>query len=190
MARWTGEVVRVKATVARNPYTGQVLTSYEDGNEDREDNGILWMREGLTGAGEPEFGQVSIYRQRACMRRRQCQVCGQKITTPVIRWLLRPDQIVRVGEDTVTTSPPTCDACIPLSISECPVMSKERVIARVLEYELWGVSGLIVRYDPETGKAQQSKRALIAYGREKYPFDLTAVIAKQQAVRWTKWVME
>ena len=100
-----------------------MLARDQDGNEDREYNGILWMREGLTRAGEPEFGQVSIYRQRACMRRRQCQVCGQKITSPVIRWLLHPSQISG-GEDTVTCSPPTCDACIELSIGECPVVSR------------------------------------------------------------------
>lgn len=193
-ARWTGEVKREPATVGVDPADGKLHVYYPDGNEVRDDHGVLWLREGTTRAGEPEFGELSVYRQRACMLRRKCQVCGNRIESRVIRWLLHPKQIVTNrdprlrGEDvTLTSSPPTCDDCIEKSITLCPVMSEQRVIARVLEYEVWGVTGLLVKYDQE-GVLHQSKEWGVAGYHWDFPF--TQVVAKQQVVAWTKFVME
>lgn len=194
-ARWTGEVNREPATVGTDPSDGSLHVYYPDGREVRDHMGVLWMREGLTRTGEPEFGELSVHRQRACMMKRLCQVCGNKIDQPVIRWLLDPRQIVTSrdprlrGEDiTVTSSPPTCDECVEKSIKLCPAMSRDRVIARVLEYKVWGVTGLYVSYDEETGELKQTKNWGV--GAYHWPMKFSQIVAKQQVVAWTKFVME
>lgn len=188
VARWSNEGNQTPIRIGRRT-DGRIEASYEDGVEIRDDNGILWHREGLTRSGTPEFGEVSVYRQRAAMRHRLCQVCGTKIEGRVIRWLLHPDQIVQRDGKTLTSSPPTCDSCVNLSIVECPAMKRERMIARVLEYQLWGVYGTATRFGAD-GQAETTGRTYIEYGRTDYPFDYRAVIAKQQVVEWTKFVLE
>lgn len=190
VALWSGESIAGPIQVGQMP-DGRVRAFYEDGNEFRDDRDVLWMREGIGRTGVPNFGEVSAFRQRAAMRRRLCQVCGEKIESKVIRWLLHPSQIVTTPRtnSAITISPPTCDDCVDLSISKCPVMKRDdsRVIARVLEYEVWGVWGTIARFG-EDGQGQTSGRNYIAYDRP--DIDMQAVIAKQQVVKWTKFVME
>ncbi|NUS02090.1 MAG: hypothetical protein HOV97_05945 [Nonomuraea sp.] len=192
VARWSGEVCADPLSVGEFE-DGTCRVFYVDGNEVRDEHDVLWMREGITRAGEPQFGEVSIYRQRASMRKRLCQVCGQKIISPVIRWLVHPEQIVPRDDGTaLTMSPPTCDSCVDLSMVACPVMKHEdkRVIARVLEYEVWGVLGIVARFD-EMGRGQQTTgRNMIDYSRTDYPFNFQQVVAKQQVVRWTKFRVE
>lgn len=190
VTRWSGEVSPVPIQVGQRE-DGSVVAFYEDGREDRDDNGVLWMREGINRAGTPQFSEVSAFRQRAAMRRRLCQVCGEKIATPVVRWLLHEAQLHPRNDGSILTiSPPTCDSCVDLSMSACPRMRQQegRIIARVLEYEVWGIWGTVVRYS-EAG-AQTTGKNLISYSRTDYPFDFHQVVAKQQAVRWTKFVIE
>lgn len=188
VARWSGEVIQQPVQIGLLP-DGSTRAFYDDGNEDRDAHGVLWFREGIGRTGEPQFGEVSIYRQRACMQKRLCQVCGQKIQSKVIRWLLHPDQIIRTprADAVLTMSPPTCDDCIDLSIGECPVMKNKRVVARVLEYEPWGVYGTVARFG-EDGQGQTSGRSYIDYSRT--DVSMQQVIAKQLIVKWTKFVME
>lgn len=189
VTRWTGAITRDRISVGRTT-EGECCAFYPDGNEDRDSTGVLWWREGITRTGEPEFAQVSTYRQRASMRRRLCQVCGQKITDRAITWLIDPRQINQLASgETVTTSPPTCASCVPLALELCPAMRQDYRIARVLEYEVFGVSGSVVRLNEE-GKIQQVNNALINFRRTDYPFSLEAVVAKQQAVQWTKFKIE
>lgn len=189
VARWSGEVVKAPVSVGTLA-NGGIEVFYDDGVEIRDDYGVLWMREGVTRGGEPYLGQVSVHRQRACMRRRACQVCGRKIDTPVIRWLLHPKQIVtRPDGRTITMSPPTCDECVELSKSQCPVMKNERVIVKVLEYKTWGVMGMLARLSQD-GTVQKADQCMIEYARTDYDFTFKQIIAKQQLVEWTKWVVE
>lgn len=187
VARWTGQVYGRPAQVTT--IEGRSNLFYEDGHEIRDEHhGILWIREGLTRNGDPEFAQVSAHRQRMAMRRRLCQICGGGLPDGVINWLMHPDQLeVRQDGSTLTQSPPTCDACIPLALKLCPALKKSHQIVKVLEYQLWGVSGLIVSVD-EDRKVQQSRRnVLIQYGREGWNYG--AVVAKQQVVELTKFVL-
>lgn len=188
VARWSDEAPTGPAQIGIRA-DGSCAVYYEDGVENREDNGVLWIREGIRRGGTPEYSQVSAYRQRASMRHRLCQVCGSKIETPVIRWLLDPRQIntSRAGV-TRTISPPTCDACIPLALELCPALKKDHAIAKVLEYEITGVWSTVVRV--VDGEAQQTNEVMVDYDRTDYPFAFTQVIARQQVVTWTKFVME
>ena len=191
VTRWSGEVVWVPVQVGQRE-DGAVVAFYEDGREVRDDNGVLWMREGINRAGEPQFSEVSAFRQRAAMRRRLCQVCGEKIASPVIRWLVHEAQLHRQADGSVVTiSPPTCDDCVDLSMNVCPRMKRAdgRIIAKVLEYEIWGVWGTVARFG-EDGAGQTTGKNLINYHRTDYPFGWKQVIAKQQAVRWTKFTLE
>lgn len=189
VARWTGEVDQTSVSVGIERATGITVAFYEDGIENRDEHGVLWHREGINRTGTPQFGEVSVYRQRAAMRHRLCQVCGEKIEGRLIRWLLHPAQIVERNGKTITMSPPTCDPCIELSKAECPAMKRERVIAKVLDYEPWGVYGTVVRMN-DAGDVQTTGRTYIEYDRKDFAFDYRAVIAKQQIVEWTKFIIE
>lgn len=188
VARWSGEIAKSPAQVARTP-DGQVVVLYERG-ELRDDHGVLWISESPTREGVPEYAQVSAWRQRSCMLNRLCQVCGEQIESRLIRWLIDPRQIHTMSNAaTATMSPPTCDGCIPLALDLCPAMKKSHRIAKVLEYRVIGVYGTVVRYGPEN-QPQQTEDVLIEYDRKDYPFAFTQVVARQQVVEWTKFLME
>lgn len=193
VTRWSGEVIEESLTISLHPERREIMVGYRNGNENREPSGILWQREGITRGGEPQWAQVSTYRQRASMTRRKCQVCGRKIESRVIRWLI-PKRLLETTEDgeTLTTSPPTCDSCIPLALELCPFLKKsgEWVILRVLEYEAWGVLGEAVAYDKEKHATQRLRGAMIKYDKEYPRISPGAVIAKQQVAQLTKFSEE
>jgi hypothetical protein len=188
VARWSGEQVAEPATVGMGP-DGTLVVYYKDGNELRDESGILWIREKVDRSGTPQYAQVSAMRQRSCMRYGLCQVCGEKIETPVVRWLIDPRQIVQREGTTLTYSPPTCDGCVELSLTLCPAMKKKHAIVRVLEYEVWGVSASVVRLNDD-GRAEETKEGLIDPRRTDLPFKFTQVVARQQVVVWKKWMVE
>jgi hypothetical protein len=193
VTRWSNEVigdpVRFKFTPA-----GLVL-AYEHGGEEREPSGILWQREGVMRGGEPEYSQVSTYRQRRAMRKCACQICGQKIDTRPIRWLMI-EALLDFTRDhnAVTLSAPTCEACIPISLALCPRLKGDRaenrlIIANVLEYELWGVHGEGVSLT-EDGKVRRHRSAMFSYQNGFPGVAPTAMMAKQQVVAFTKFTIE
>lgn len=186
VTRWTGEVSHDKAKLSLT--REGLLVHYEDGRENRDQGGILWMREGLTRAGAPEFSQVNAYRQRLSMSRRRCQVCGRKIESKVIHWLMVPEQLQTTPDGrTVTVSPPTCDDCIPLALELCPALKRGHIVVKVLEYVPWGVQGMVVGH--KDGRATQHN-ARVEYARDDYPFPKTCVVARQSVVEFTKFVVE
>lgn len=188
VARWSGEQLDEPAQVAYTP-EGDLFIYYADGREFRDEHGLLWIRENVDRAGTPEYAQVSATRQRNSMLHRLCQVCGDEIQEPVIRWLIDPRQIRNGAEgETITYSPPTCDGCVQLSLTLCPAMKKSHVVVRVLEYEVWGVSASVIRI--HEGRAQESKEGMIRYGKTGYPFGMHQVVARQQIVEWTKFRVE
>lgn len=197
VTRWTGEVCddKLQVSISREG----VHLEYKDGNENRDrDTGLLWKREGLGRAGEPQFAEVNTYRQRASMRHRKCQVCGSKINDRPIRWLMSRKQLHRgdatapwgVDEDSaLTMSAPTCSACIPLALGLCPhLRSSPWLILKVLDYEPWGVYGEAVRVDRETGRGRDLRGIMVPF--ENPPIELSAVVAFQSVVRLTKYVIE
>lgn len=195
VTRWTGEMLPTEHTVMhveQAPEPGAVALAYNSdlSPEEREANGILWQREGIARGGEPQFSQVSTYRQRAAMRKRLCQVCGKKIESPVISWLMAPGHLdVTDQGHAVTTNPPTCDGCLKVSLEKCPHLLKAgHFVVKVLEYELWGVQGEGVLYDPQANSIMRQNQIRVPYEGELPPMlNRYAVVAKQQVVRLTKF---
>jgi hypothetical protein len=202
VTRWTGEVDSTAPTMSLHRGNMQVHLRYPDGNEDRDDHGVLWKREGILRGGEPQFSELNTYRQRASMNKRLCQVCGKKINARLIRWVVGRRQLIDFENEEMfapsgnhlpgefgTISPPTCDACIPLATTLCPYLKKEGyAILKVLEYERWGVMGQAVELDVENERYRDHRGAYLSYVNPTLP--LTAIVAYQQCVKFTKAVFE
>lgn len=183
VTRWTDEQPNTPLKVSMTP--DGLLLHYEDGKENRESNGILWIREGIMRGGEPQFSQVSTYRQRACMVRCRCQVCGKPITDEVIPWLFAPGQLQENDGKTLTMNPPTCSDCVPIARELCPHLKRVDVIqAQVLEYRAWGVSAELM-----TNDGRRHNHQMISYDKEYPNLSKTAVVAKQQVVELTKFTL-
>lgn len=190
VTRWTEEEPSSAPAQVTLDEHGEPVVGYRDGVEFRDEHGVLWLREGIRRGGEPQFAQVSAYRQRAAMLHRRCQVCGRRIAERLIRWLMDPVQLTHLRDGTALTfSPPTCSSCVDIALNACPhLRSNDRLILSVLEYRIWGVWGDMVRLNPDEPepKVQYAKRVNISYDRP----DLAAAIAKQQIVQLTKFTIE
>ena len=186
VTRWTGEVIREPVQVEiRN---GSPWIFYADGQGNRDAFGVLWQREGETRGGEPEFSQVSCYRQRTSMLSKLCQVCGCKIDVSkgYIDWLVPKTLLINTYGDLTTTSPPTCARCIKIALAACPhLKANDWAMARVAAYTVWGVHGDIITRS-KNGVRRQEGRAY-KYGRTKPITPPTAVLAKQQIVVWQRY---
>jgi hypothetical protein len=116
-----------------------------------------WLQQ--PGVGEPEYGDVHGPRQRECMRRLLCQVCA----CPVKRddrlgwpWLLE-DHRGEPGwpEREVTTHPPVCPECQPVSALQCKHLRGNVVsvrVGRVLTDGVWGQLYALARNPVPAGK--------------------------------------
>lgn len=170
---------------------GSFRLGYKDGKDVRDGTGMLWQREGIARGGEPEWAAVNTYRQRSSMRRCQCQVCGKKIDERPIRWLMPPDGIEQVDEDTfITMQPPTCSECIPLALDLCPNLKKYGYqILKVIDYDQWGVYGDVVTM---TEGGPRRFKSAVSYNTADYgpDFRLAHVMAQQAVVRLGKFVVE
>lgn len=192
VTRWTKEIAgRVKVDVALED--GQLRVRYADGIEYRDKHGVLWQREGIMRGGEPQFAHVSGPRQRTCMRKQLCQVCGKRITDRPIRWLMDPGQLTLQEDGTgLTVSPPTCSSCVDVALDACPhLRTNERLILTVLEYRVWGVWGDVVYLDPNKPTADPGS---LQRTRMNVPYDqhwpLGSVLAKQQVAQLIKFTTE
>ncbi|MER5549424.1 hypothetical protein ABT072_45270 [Streptomyces sp. NPDC002589] len=94
--------------------------------------------------GEPIYDRVHPLRQRHVMQNMLCQVCAQ----PVERdehgwpWLLEDHRGERGWpEDEVTTHPPVCPACQPVSALQCRHLRGDVVSVRVGRVLTDGVYG-------------------------------------------------
>jgi hypothetical protein len=191
VTRWTDEVRRHQVRFKRTR-SGDLVVSYADGfPEERDPNGFLWQREGIKRGGEPEFAMVSTYRQRRAMRKGVCQVCGRRIDKRPIQWLV-PESLFDYTQqgEAVTLSAPTCSDCIPIALELCPHLKRNQLLlAKVLEYQVWGVSGEAVSLDP-AGEVRRHRSIMYPYGGRVVGIAPTAVMAKQQAVEFTKFTIE
>jgi len=187
VTRWTGEIpADRKIELYRVP--GGLRVSYPEATTEYRDRyGVLWQQEGIRRGGEPQFAQVSSHRQRAAMTKGLCQVCGDRIADKPIRWLMDPGQLRHTDNDeTLTVSPPTCSACVEIALKACPhLRTHDQVIVMVLEYEIWGVWGDMVRL--QDGRLQRKKGVYVPYDDS---LNLGAVVAKQQVVKFTKFIIE
>lgn len=202
IARWTGEVIpeASKVVITRREDGGLSLHYEESKHENRDRFGVLWQREGINRGGEPLYGQVNTYRQRRCMLKSRCQVCGGPVNDhaegdPYTTWLMPlgflewVDDEVHAEPTPVTATAPTCEACIPLALDVCPNLRTEGYeLYHVLDWGVWGVRG---RHHWIGEGRMQRRHALIPYnlaGYEHTPAYEGATLAQQQVVVWNKFV--
>lgn len=71
--------------------------------------------------GEPDFGSTHSARQRACMKRGRCQVCGRDGRSVV--WVVPEHQRDEaLWEGHFLLNPPVCVECFDFSRSVCPFL--------------------------------------------------------------------
>ncbi len=147
---------------------------------------VIWWEEAthLQGTGKPQWKQVSSNRQRVCMRELRCQVCAMAVEQP-ISWF-GPRSSIRVfdaGTNTmVTTSPPVCQACIPVAKALCPHIRAEGWLTVIpTGVHIVGITGPVAKLDP-SGSASMTEEEWVFYDDDKpgrVP-DGKSVIAKQE----------
>lgn len=103
--------------------------------------GVLWHRHGMTRAGLPEWKLVNTARQRRCMLRLLCQVCGQPATEPDGRtWWVLPEPPAKTGVgDPFTNAPPTCHSCVPAALRLCPRLRESAHVYSATAADPYGV---------------------------------------------------
>lgn len=154
VTRWSGEVPtdpdkiypQISESYARIAYRDEIPS-------DRDEHGVLWIREGLTRTGEPVFKAVHSRRQRACWTRRRCQVCGQPFPAgQPLTWIEAVSDgstIVNSAEPFVTTAAPTCRACATVAAKMCPHLRGGKIeLLEIRRFRPWGVYGDILNLNP------------------------------------------
>ncbi|MEU2877146.1 hypothetical protein [Streptomyces sp. NPDC007070] len=100
------------------------------------------------GTGEPDYGDVHGPRQRECMLRMLCQVCGVPVARDQLGWpwLLEAHHGDGVWpEREVTTHPPTCEQCQPVAQVQCRPNRSRFASLRVGRVLADGVYGQLFR---------------------------------------------
>lgn len=200
ITRWSQEVHpdRHNLEIERRDDGGLRVVYLDRARENRDKFGVLWMKEGLAqGQGEPLWKEVNTHRQRACMIRSKCQVCGKTITDKPIHWLLPLDTLQWVQDEVhteatpLTASAPTCEACIPLALDVCPnLKAKGWQLYYVLDWGVWGVRGM---HHFLAGGTIRRRNSLVPYdlrGYENTPAFEGATLAQQLVVVWNKFMLK
>ena len=87
----------------------------------------LFRGGGRRGEGEPLFGKMDVGRQRRCILRGICQVCGEPIEGP--RWvalLMEKANLPGVGDLDVVREPPACTLCMRTALRVCPGLRRDQ----------------------------------------------------------------
>ncbi|MFI7126045.1 hypothetical protein ACIBQ1_10150 [Nonomuraea sp. NPDC050153] len=139
---YDGEDIRYQLTLAPSPEaTDGIRLSYADVTEHDRLFGALWHRHGLTRAGRPEWKLVNTGRQRRCMLRLLCQVCGQpaRDSAGLIWWVMNESPGANGLGEPFTHTPPTCRACIPIARNLCPRLREFSQVYTATAAEPYGV---------------------------------------------------
>ncbi|MEU3355286.1 hypothetical protein [Streptomyces sp. NPDC037389] len=165
---WSGETRRTEAIVPNRMGTG---ITFLDGEtvQDRDERGALWASRGLApGRGEPLFGHVHSQRQRRCMRRRLCQVCGGPAdhTNDGTLWLLDTAGVEGPFPLDVerTMQPPVCRRCALTAPSLCPALRRSHALVRVRKHTIVGVYGHQYRYCRTARQVVSDGEEYVYYG--------------------------
>lgn len=93
--------------------------------------------------GSERMRKLNTRRQWRCMDKLLCQVCGAPATDPetgLIPWALTSTVFERTGPGSGrTNAPPTCWACIPKALEECPKLLEDFAIYTVADTTSAGV---------------------------------------------------
>jgi hypothetical protein len=132
---------------------------------DRDPYGCLWQRYPIAlGKGTPRFASVHPARQRRCMTRFLCQVCGNPADRDEDGWLwllTAPDaeRIAAGGEAKARVgNPPVCRSCCDIARDRCPHLLNGHAVVRARGMLPWGVYGILM--DP----SGQTPGQFVPYG--------------------------
>ncbi|MEO3803281.1 hypothetical protein [Nonomuraea sp. B1E8] len=109
--------------------------------------GVLWARVGLHRHGRPEWKLINTIRQRRCMLRLLCQVCGRSAMDDDgrISWVLADAPGDASDGAGYTNAPPTCAACVPEALTSCPRLRHGAAVCTVGGAEPYGVIAAMMR---------------------------------------------
>lgn len=121
--------------------TEGIRLSYVDAVETDRLYGALWYRQGITKTGRPLWKLINTPRQRRCMMRLLCQVCGRSTVDDDGRiWWLMPEPPGTTGGGMPFTHvPPCCRACIPVARAMCPRLRHKALVYTARDAEPFGV---------------------------------------------------
>ncbi|MCC3770898.1 hypothetical protein [Streptomyces sp. UNOC14_S4] len=165
---WSGETRRTAAIIRNRAGTGITFLGGEN-VQDRDERGVLWTNRGLApGKGTPQFGYVHSQRQRRCMRRWLCQVCGGPADHSVdgTLWLLDTAGVEGSFPQAVerTVQPPVCRRCAVEAPPLCPALRRSHALVRVRDHAVAGVYGHFYELCRSTGQVDSDREEYVYYG--------------------------
>ncbi|WP_371784984.1 hypothetical protein [Streptosporangium subroseum] len=107
---------------------GSLQLTYRDALPQERMFGALWARCGIAREGKIQWHQVHTLRQRRCMLKRLCRVCGEPATDPDtgrISWILPSESADGLRPARSTAHPPTCRAHLGEALATCPHLRRE-----------------------------------------------------------------
>lgn len=111
-------------------------------------DGVRWLKpRDLRGRGEPLFGELHATRQRSCMLKGLCQVCGLPVGHSPLLWVTHmPVDLYDPGAaDALTSDAPTCEDCRQRALSLCPALRERTELTRMYRVRTWEVWGARTR---------------------------------------------
>ncbi|WP_143590999.1 hypothetical protein [Thermoactinospora rubra] len=150
---WSGEAVPHRLVFVPHRASGGLRLDYPDPLPDDRVNDLLWARVKLNRRGEPMWRLLNSRRQRRCMERHLCQVCGRPagdLETGRTWWVITETAFRAIGDDGgLTNAPPTCPRCIPESLRWCPQLRKSATVYTATRAEPAGVLAEV--FEPSLG---------------------------------------
>lgn len=194
VASWTDEhwnrLGTDRVSLIKVAGTSHMITYADEQDYDRDDHGALWIRNGLGGGGEPEFGQINAPRYRACIDRVKCQVCGSKVSRTETPWVLPENEWVGRFDhpdvsEFLTTNPPTCQDCWTTALKMCPHLRKGAHTLIVTKWHKWGVLGDVYAFVDGTNVTMPEGLMMVPYGNLDV---INRTIAKQSLIALDEWI--
>lgn len=127
---------------------GQLRLSYTDPKPSDWKDGVLRARVRTNRQGKPLWRKLNTRRQWECIEDDLCQVCKAPASDGDgrIPWLLTNKVHQPIGESTFgTTAPPTCRACIPVSLAACPNLKSAPTLCTASHADQVGVLATVFR---------------------------------------------
>jgi len=117
---------------------GRPRLTYRDALPQEWMFGALWARCGTARQGKILWNLVHTLRQRRCMLRGLCRVCGESATDPAtgrIWWIMPAALAGDLRSPWPTAHPPTCKAHVAEALTACPYLRREvPVVCTVGDY--------------------------------------------------------
>ncbi|WP_371781671.1 hypothetical protein [Streptosporangium subroseum] len=107
---------------------GSRQLTYHDALPQKWMFGALWAHCGTARKGKIQWHLVHTLRQRRCMLKQRCRVCGEPATDPDtgrVPWIMPSEPAGGLRSTMTTAHPPTCKAHIGEALATCPHLRRE-----------------------------------------------------------------